>query len=193
MKNRTKDASQLIVLTHNYSFFKEIKNWFMRLDQYKKREEEKTCFFYMLQNSCIGGNRVPRLECLDKLLRDYDSEYHYLFSLVYKNSTSDVESLEMNYLFPNISRRLLESFLAFRVPSKKDLPTRLKEIKFDNVRKDRIYRFVNDNSHSGHITGDPDRDLSFLAETRQVSIDLMDLFKEIDAPHFNEMKKIITP
>jgi wobble nucleotide-excising tRNase len=193
MKNRTKDSAQLIVLTHNYSFFKEVKNWFIRLDNHKKHDDDKICYFYMLQNSYVNGKRIARLECLDELLRDYDSEYHYLFSLVYDNSIRDTESLKNYYLFPNISRRLLESFLAFRIPSKKNLPSRMKEIQFDPIRKDRIYRFVNDNSHSGYISGDADRDLSYLAETQQVSKDIIDLIKDVDGPHFNEMIKIVNP
>lgn len=192
LKNRTKNSAQLIILTHNYSFFKEVKNWFIRVDHWKKREEDKKCFFYMLHNSLSNGKRISYLKCLDKLLRDYDSEYHYLFSQVYKNSKSEVESLENNYVFPNVSRRLLESFLAFRVPSQKELFARLKEIQFDDVRKDRIYRFVNDNSHSGHISGNVERDLSFLAETQQVSKDIMDLIQDIDGPHYEEMIKVIS-
>ncbi|KUG15524.1 hypothetical protein ASZ90_014804 [hydrocarbon metagenome] len=193
MKNRTKDTAQLIVLTHNYTFFKEVKNWYLRLDYHKKRDEEKNCCFYMLQNSYITGKRVSQLEYLDDLLRDYDSEYHYLFSLVYQTSKSDAKSLKNYYLFPNVSRRLLESFLAFRVPSKKNLNAKMKEIKFDPVKRDRIYRFVNENSHSGYISGDADRDLSYLAETQQVSKDIIDLIKEVDVSHYDEMIKIANP
>lgn len=193
MKNRTKNSAQLIVLTHNYSFFKEVKNWYSHIDWHKKRDNEKKCGYYMLQNSFLGGRRTSLLEDLDELLKDYDSEYHYLFSLVYKNSISDTETLKKYYLFPNISRRLLELFLAFRVPSKMTLSARIKEIQFDPVRKDRIYRFVNDNSHSGHISGESDRDLSYLAETQQISRDIIDLIKDTDGAHFDEMLKIVAP
>lgn len=190
MKDRTKKCAQLFVLTHSYNFFKEIKNWYSRIDQ-RSRAGAEQCFYYMLKNSYNNEKRVAHLECLDELLRDFDSEYHFLFSLVYNNSKNDVESLKNSYLFPNVSRRLLEIFLAFRIPSEKNLSRRMKNVEFDTARKDRIYRFINDNSHSGHISGDPDRDLSYLAETQMVSKDIMDLIKEVDAPHYEEMIKIV--
>jgi wobble nucleotide-excising tRNase len=193
MKNRTEDALQLIVLTHNYSFFREVKNWFKYIDNRAKKEEQKKCNFFMLQNYFNERTRLSRLAPLDNLLKNFDSEYHYLFSLVYKNQDEDPGSLENYYLYPNISRRLLESFLAFRVPSNQSMFGKMSAINFESVRKDRIYRFVNDNSHAGHIRLDADRDLSFLAETQTVSKDLMDMIKDVDGPHFAEMKKIIDP
>lgn len=79
------------------------------------------------------------------------------------------------------------------MPSKKNLFAKLKEIKFDPVKKDRIYRFINDNSHSGYISGDADRDLSYLAETQQVSKDIIDLIKDMDVTHYEEMIKLFQP
>lgn len=37
MKDRTKDAGQLFILTHSHSFFRQVKNWFNHLPNQKKR------------------------------------------------------------------------------------------------------------------------------------------------------------
>ena len=114
-----------------------------------------------MKNKISNGYRTAFLDNLDDFLKDYHSEYHYLFSLVYQNAKKDAETLENYYLFPNLSRRLLESFLAFRVPSEKKMWKQMNKIYFDEVKKVRIYRFVNDNSHAVHIRTNPHRDIVF--------------------------------
>ena len=119
MKDRTKDAGQLFILTHSHSFFKQVKNWFNHLpNQNKKDVNVRPGKFYMLTSNVTGGNRSSSISKLDSLLHEYESEYHYLFSLVYEAANSEEEAgLQQNYHLPNIARRLLESFLAFRQPS----------------------------------------------------------------------------
>ena len=50
-----------------------------------------------------------------------------------------------NYNMPNVARRLLESFLSFRMPGeeKDDLYSKLERSSFDCSKKTAIYRFVN--------------------------------------------------
>ena len=186
MKNRTKEVSQIFVLTHNFSFFNEVKNWW-------KRDHTVTSY-YMLTTTIEQKNRVAQLLPLDNLLKKYNSEYHYLFKLVYNQAKNNTEDFENYYLLPNISRRLLEAFLAFRVPSLTgNLYQQLNKIKFDGEKKIRIYRYINENSHSGHIRNDFHDDLSFLAETREVLKDILTLIETEDKKHFLEMKSIIEP
>jgi len=186
MKNRTKEASQIFVLTHNFSFFKEVKNWW-------KRENAITSY-YMITTTMEQNDRVARLVPLDNLLKKYNSEYHYLFKLVYNQAKNNADDFENYYLLPNISRRLLEAFLAFRVPSLTgNLYQQLNKIKFDGEKKVRIYRYINENSHGGHIRNDFHDDLSFLAETREVLKDILKLIETEDEKHFLEMKSIIEP
>jgi hypothetical protein len=67
----------------------------------------------------------------------------------------------------------------------------MNKLQFDEVKKVRIYRFVNDNSHANHIRTDPHRDLSFLGETQAVSVDLLDLIKNVDPRHYHEMEALV--
>jgi len=147
----------------------------------------------MLTSNVTGGKRSSSISRLDSLLHEYESEYHYLFSLVYKAANSDEEAdLQQNYHLPNIARRLLESFLAFRQPSKSgELRQQLEVIDFDVAKKTRILRFLHTHSHAGQIS-DPEHDPSILIETKQVLNDLLSLIHKEDNRHFDQMKALVT-
>lgn len=194
MKDRTKDAGQLFILTHSHSFFRQVKNWFKHLpNQNKKDVNVRPGRFYMLTSNVTGGNRSSSISKLDSLLHEYESEYHYLFSLVYEAANSEEEAgLQQNYHLPNIARRLLESFLAFRQPSKSgELRQQLDVIDFDVAKKTRILRFLHTHSHAGQIS-DPEHDPSILIETKQVLNDLLCLIQKDDDRHFDQMKALVT-
>lgn len=190
MRERTKKVGQLFIFTHNFCFFRQVKNWFSNINKYKKKLH-KEADFYMLQCEGIGELRCAKIITLDRLLKDYESEYHYLFSLVYQGVNSKNRELEQFYYLPNISRRLLEAFLAFREPSTERLYAKLEHLNFDNAKKARILRFLHTHSHSGEV-GDPEHDISILSETPKVLRDILDLIKSEDQRHFEEMEKAIT-
>ncbi len=194
MKDRTKDSGQLFILTHSHSFFRQVKNWFNHLrHQNNKDVNLRPARFYMLTSNVVDGKRSSSISKLDSLLHEYESEYHYLFSLVYKAANSEEEEgLQQNYHLPNIARRLLESFLAFRQPSKTgELRQQLDLIDFDVAKKTRILRFLHTHSHAGQIS-DPEHDPSILIETKQVLEDLLCLIQKDDDRHFDEMKTLVT-
>ncbi len=183
MKERTKNAGQLFILTHNFCFFRQVKNWFNYI--------KKNASFYMLQCEGSGGARYAKITSLDRLLLDYESEYHYLFSLIYQGAKSRSEELKLFYHLPNIGRRLLEAFLAFRKPHQGGLYKKLRDLEFNNAKKARILRFLQTHSHSGEVD-DPEHDVSILSETPEVLKDLLDLIESEDERHFKEMEKAIT-
>jgi wobble nucleotide-excising tRNase len=190
MKERTKRVGQLFIFTHNFCFFRQVKNWFSYINKYK-RKLNKEAAFYMLQCEGVGESRHGKITFLDKLLMDYESEYHYLFSLVYQGANLKSGEIEIFYHLPNISRRLLEAFLAFRRPHKAGLYEKLEDLGFNTAKKARILRFLQTHSHSGEVD-DPEHDISILSETPEVLKNLLDLIKSEDKGHFDEMEKAIT-
>ena len=148
--------------------------------------------FYMLTCHVAEGHRSSSISKLDSLLHEYESEYHYLFNLVYEAANSQAEGdLQQNYHLPNVARRLLESFLAFRQPSKSgELRQQLDLIDFDVAKKTRILRFLHTHSHAGQIS-DPEHDPSILIETKQVLSDLLGLIQKDDGRHFDQMKDLV--
>lgn len=184
LKERTKGAGQLLILTHNFTFFRQIKNWFTHINK-KKRA------FYMLVCDHIDDVRTASINRLDQLLQNFDSEYHYLFSVIYEFSKKDNNDLGYYYHIPNIARRLLEAFLAFRQPSGDTLHKQLERIDFDTAKKARIYRFVNVHSHGGAIEEGPEHDISILSETPAVLKDFLQLMEFEDKKHYDQMVDIV--
>ena len=134
---------------------------------------------------------MSTLRQLDPLLEWYESEYHYLFARVFLESQNAQTTLSENYVLPNMARRLLEGFLAFRMPrASSDLWGKLKDIEFDEVMKTRILRFVNTHSHSDAI-GEPEHDPSLLAEARPVLQDLLTFIKTLDPDHYKAMEELV--
>lgn len=193
IRERTEDAGQLFILTHNFSFFRQVRNWFHHLKGQKKRDVNlRPAQFYMLDQVHGSDPRCTTLRALDPLLEQYESEYHYLFACVYRAARNvDFAGLEENYALPNVARRVLESFLCYRYPSKSgDLWQKMREINYDGAKKTRILRFVHTYSHSDTIA-EPEHDLSALAETKPVLNELLDFIKAEDNLHFEEMEKLV--
>lgn len=190
MKRRLCDAGQLFVLTHNYTFLRQVKNWYGHLNRGRGPKQAR---FFMLRASYKDGHRSSALESLDPFLRDYESEYHFLFKRVVEASVLPGGApLQSYYELPNLARRLLEAFLVFKVPDQKTLHARLEAVDFDGPKKTRIQRFLDAHSHAEQI-GEGHDDASALGEAPEVLQDVLALIKECDELHFARMKRAIDP
>jgi wobble nucleotide-excising tRNase len=138
------------------------------------------------------GERTSKITKLDRLLHEYDSEYNYLFSVVKEGAASGGENeLKTYYHFPNIARRLLEGFLAFKKPNLSySLQKALDSIDFNIAKKNRIIRFLHTNSHNDLIS-EPEHDHSILIETPAVLNNVLELIKDVDEDHYEEMVKCV--
>lgn len=185
MKRKLCDAGQLFVFTHNYTFLRQVRNWFQHLNGRKKVKPSR---FYMLRASNLDGRRCSVLEEMDSFLQDYESEYHYLFKRIVEASEMEGGgALKTYYELPNLARRLLEAFLVFKVPDEGTLHARLEAVEFDGPKKTRILRFVDTHSHAEQISEGHD-DASALAEAPNVLKDLLGLIAACDRGHFDRMK-----
>ncbi|ODS33595.1 MAG: hypothetical protein SCARUB_01258 [Candidatus Scalindua rubra] len=108
IKESIKDAGQIFILTHHFDFFRQVKNWFSHC----RNDSE----YFMVICREENSTRKSAIIKIDKLLIDYESEYHFLFSVLYKFAKEQEKHLEEMYPLPNIARKFLENFLAFRVP-----------------------------------------------------------------------------
>lgn len=187
------EASQIIILTHNFAMFRQVRNWFHYLPgQNKKDVTKRPARFYMLDCSLTDEGRRSCIAPLDPLLEQFESEYHYLFARVYRRAQANAAGgLEANYIFPNMARRLLETFLAFRRPQHAgELRQKLQGIDFDETRKLRILRFLHTHSHADAIV-DPEHDPSALGEAKAVLTDLLALIQHEDAAHYDAMVALV--
>jgi wobble nucleotide-excising tRNase len=200
MRERTKRAGQLILLTHSFVFLRLVKSWFHRLENQRSPYPAKrpARFFQLRSRRHSDGARSSELGELDSLLRDHDSEYEYLFKRVLEEAhRTDLESLEQHYGLPSVARRLVEAFLAFRAPEMtgEDLSVRLDRVAdkhgYDEAKKTRLLRVLDRPTHASAIA-DPERDLSLLAEIQPALRDLLDLMQTVDRDHYEGLKAALT-
>lgn len=174
LKNSVKDAKQVFIFTHNFDFLRLLLNWLNYRALQPSRE------LYMVNNKDIENKREAFIDKMDKDLQEHESEYHYLFKKLYNfNSDGTIESV---YPIPNIARKVLDTFLMFRVPNNDSNYTKLESLRdqFDEIKLTSLYKFTNDNSH---ITG-KGFDPSLIPEcTKNVGY-LMDLINETFPEHY---------
>ncbi len=180
MKARIKDAGQVFVLTHNFTFFRQVANWFKYVPANK----------YMLKADVGSDGRTAYLTALDPLLSKYESEYHYLFkTIVDASNLPDGTELAAYYSLANVARRLLETVLAFKLPDKAgDFNKQLEAVaNFDTGKKARIIRFTHTYSHLPGVS-EPEHDLSILSESKAILNDVLELIRAVDEVHFEKMR-----
>lgn len=190
MKDRLAEVGQLFVMTHNFTFFRQVSNW---LGFRQKRVKPLDSRMYMLRAEGSGNSRNSGIYELDPLLKDYQSEYHYLFSLVHRGSQIDASvGMEALYGMPNIARRLLEAVMTFKYPDNAGkLNAQLECIEgFDNAKRARIIRFTHSYSHNETI-GEGEHDLSILAEGPGILKDVLALVRHVDSHHYDRMVGLV--
>ena len=171
LKNAVKDVKQVFLLTHNFDFLRLLLRWLT----YKKLKSKSS--FYMLKNSEKNGVRSAYISKLDKELENHESEYHYLFKLLYEFKSDG--TIASAYHIPNIARKVLETFLMFRIPNQSSVYSKLEQLPFDDNKKTAIYKFVNDQSH---ITG-KGFDPSLVNETQNNVKALLELIEHTFEDH----------
>ena len=133
------------------------------------------------------------LSPLDDLLKDYDSECQYLFSLSYRLKTDEDSTLKEIYPLPNVTRKFMEAFLSFKFPSAKNqdelFSKARKKADFDSEKIETIKRFINAHSHSD-IDKMTSWDISQWSEGKQVIQDILKLVEELDEEHYKGLCRI---
>ena len=191
MTRMTKKCAQVIVLTHNTSFMNMVKREFKNLqgreDKRGKGKQVMALLSLDCRNSGEGDERVTSLTTMHTLLVTYDSEYHYLFSLVQKAARN--KATDQLFLLPNATRKLLEMFATFCSPERPKYADALGD-HHDTV-KDKLdlralERLVQIESH-GTIDGLgtlPDLTLEEAIRAAEAAINFI---KEVGKDHYKKM------
>ena len=197
LKHHCEDALQLFVLTHNFNFYKLVRDWLEKINKNRvKKNKEKASFFYVIESDAKTP-RSSQIRNADHSLIDYQSEYHYLFSKLFAYRDATTLNREEAYLTANTSRKLLESFFAFKYPKHRSDLSQL----FDVAQRgctattkdtqEKIYRFINKYSHSAVIEIDDDSAENLQGEGQAVIGAIFSWMKEVDATHYSEMCDLV--
>lgn len=193
IRNICNDVEQLIILTHNFIFFRLIRDWLEKKND-SRRGRAKSSFFN-IQANYVNGFRLPCLQNADETLIKYNSEYHYLFSKLYEYKTKKTLSLEECFLISNITRKVLEIFLKFKFPKRRNdfyalLNEALKDKKYE-VSKERIYKFINKYSHGDSIESFDDTIDNIVSESKNIVDDVLKVMRRLDQKHYDELLEIM--
>ncbi|RPE05799.1 hypothetical protein EGT74_25895 [Chitinophaga lutea] len=176
-KDLPSKIGQLFILTHNFNFFSLINEWFEVKDLKK---------VYCLKNINYNDSRAAIIEDAEYVLKQFGSEYHFIFSEIKKYNESNDKSYYHTHTIANLCRQLLESFLTFKFGRKKLDKCFDEIVGFSEIAK--VRKFVNHYSHradhGASIRGYND---NLFGETEKLVPVVLDLVKHVDSLHYNSM------
>ena len=192
---------QVFIFTHNFQFFKYIQKWFKELakDDAFTDIKEKNMRHYVVKNIIDNNSRVSCIKTAPKFLLNHESEYNYIFKLIYRKTKEENENdYEKDYILPNVVRKFLECFLSFRVPNKRGLNEQLKQViketdeySPEETVRHRLEKYCHDGSHSLWQRAVNDMDEVLLGEIKDVCVDCMSFVKAVDEKHYTNLETYI--
>lgn len=194
MKMNCEKAKQLFVLTHNFTFFKLVRDWISRKN---KNKNSNIANFYVVK----ANNERPRASTYtdaEQALTLYNSEYHYIFSRLFSLKNQQTLETDDHFLAANLSRKLLETFLSFKFPKNRGNFTNLFDTAVsasanpEDVRKEKIRKFINEYSHNDLIETNDDFVENLIGEGVSVISDIFEWISELDEKHYQEMLDVVT-
>lgn len=200
LRNNCANVKQLFVLTHNFTYFKLIRDWFDGVNRNRSRKsppKPQNAFFYTIEAS-ISSPRNSTIKDADPSLVNYNSEYHYIFSKLNKYRNNQSLSRDEAFLTANLARKLLESFFSFKFPKHRSDISQLMDCglagckTIDETKKEKIYRFINKYSHSIVIEINEDSSENLAGESHNVIGDIFKWLEEVDKVHYDEMLEVVT-
>lgn len=181
IKKATEKSKQLFVLTHNFWFFKQVRDWMIR----KNKKDTVASNVYLIKQGAIT-------DASGSLTR-FHSEYQHVFNTVLSFQDMDNIDEALCFTVANSIRRLLEAFTSFKCPDdsgfsgalqlgeKKGLPSE---------KKERIFYFTHKYSHLDRIESLDNTVEPLMDEGKNVVHDVLWLIKKVDEDHYKSMLRI---
>lgn len=180
---KQKKFKQLFISTHNLDFLKYIK-------RLTSKQDELMHFIVEIEQK--QNDKQSTLKIMPKHLKDYTTEFNYLFNEIYKlykNVQGDrtmkiANTYNQFYNIPNNIRKFLEYYLFYKYPNSESPLDNLEKL-FDNNVPTLLNRVVNEYSHLTFIDrGWNPMDVAEVEECVKVVIDKI---KEKDLEQFNAL------
>ena len=143
---RLENSQQLFVSTHNAELFNLLKSKWLDERNGGRNKKDTRAYHVWRSVSPIG---TPQAELLDlpPLLRQFKSEYEFIFSQLYKFAKTTAPSFHEAFTAPNLLRKFLEAYLGFRKPSVRSWSKKLELLLDSPDQRREIQKFADDASH----------------------------------------------
>ncbi|MGD1880125.1 MAG: AAA family ATPase [Kiloniellaceae bacterium] len=190
IRHRLKDVAQLYLMTHNQHCMNEFRKAWGGLAEPKNPETEPSARRLFIDVTMPAGanRRVSRLVDMPPLLRAYDSEYHFLCQKVLEFEAAGEGHSDYGFMMPNVIRRVLEIFLAFKVPGSNPIKDKLAALckqhkELDPERLSALERLSQVESHSDNLDDLISLSSATVEEARSANAELLNLMKVADESH----------
>jgi AAA domain-containing protein len=142
-----------------------------------------------------ADTRTSSTKIMPALIREYESEYQYLFHLVLNFVQSADGQTDYFYLMPNALRKLLDIFLAFKRPGSEGLKSKVDNLAvsergLDPARVCALDRLVQLESHADNLDALVTFSLMTIEETRDAARALLMLMETLDKPHYDRLCRV---
>jgi wobble nucleotide-excising tRNase len=189
---------QLFISTHNLDFLKYLKRLSIPMKKLPAAEGAKARSVsdyeqFMIERSGASSN----IMLMPSYLKDYITEFHYLFHQIYKckNQAAAAENHEPFFGFGNNLRKFLEAFLFFKFPYHDDKNDSFERIrKFFGEEEDIALVLINRlNNELSHLEAIPDRGFKpvEIPEIAKVANYVLDRIYISDKAQYNSLLKSI--
>lgn len=196
VRTRLEKAAQVFILTHNLQCMNEFrKAWKGKVRPAEGKAQTATFLFIDVTIPEVQQRRSSTIIEMSKLLREYDSEYHFLFSHVLRFANQPDAYDDHGYMMPNVIRRVLDVFLAFKAPGGGGLPSQLDKLCSDYPELDRerltaLERLTQVESHSDNIDDLLTFSTMTLEETRGAAAQLFEMIEHVDSKHLARLRTL---
>lgn len=184
------NCKQIFILTHNFNFFKLIRDWMQTKKSKIEEKTEKYYSIYKVEPNIEEGIRIGNIKNAGKSLNQ-TSEYDYVFDTVYKMKDKELTETDI-FNCGNACRKLLEAFLSFKFPKQRGDIFSLLEKAFANKdeiqNKNKVYKFINAYSHLNVIESTEISDIdTLLAESQGIIGIILNKIEQLDKEHYKAM------
>lgn len=183
IKNIIDKALQVFVLTHNFWFFKQVRDWMAKKNENeRKKQRPEVSNMYLVERGNLKNATQP--------LMKFHSEYQHVFYTILSFCESETCDDSTCFAIANVGRRLLEAFNSFKTPDNSGFNSIFELAKkkgLDDAKKDRVFFFLNKYSHLDRIESFDNTIETLFEEGRNVAKDILWIIKKIDIDHYQSM------
>lgn len=195
LKQECEKAKQLFILTHNFQYFKLLRDWILKKNKVEKKadgsvEEKIKANFYSI-DSTVEEDRKAIISNADRTLINFNSEYHFICYKLNQYKDDIALNLEKAFLIANMSRKFLEAFLTFKFPKGRNDFMALLQAGYSNAEtREKVYRFINKYSHNKEIDFHDTPIDNLIGEGNNIIKDVFNIVQTLDKSHYDEMMEV---
>lgn len=191
LKKECEAAKQLFILTHNFQYFKLVRDWLIKKNKKDAQGNQVNRSLFYSIDATSAEPRIAKIINAHSTLLKFNSEYHFIFYKLFELRDLPSLDLEKAFLVANLSRKLLEGFLTFKFPKGRANFAQLVDAGCpDKELSEKVYRFINKYSHNQEIEfHDPNID-NLAGEADNIIQSIFKIVTDLDAIHFQEIQEV---